>query len=110
MNGNVTAFDRTLPGLGLIAARGTFYLVAMILIAGISWSALTPLNVVVRADGRLAPRAEPVRLSVAQGGIVTKVLVAVGAKVSARQPILEIDSFREAAEAASDRHELEEAR
>jgi hemolysin D len=51
-----------------------------------------------------------VRLSVAQGGIVTKILVGVGAKVSARQPILEIDSFREAADAASDRHELEEAR
>ncbi len=108
---SVTAsYDRTLPGLSVLAARGLFYLVAMLLVVAIAWASITRLNVVVRAEGRLAPMAEPVRLSVPQGGVVSKIMVEVGAKVPAGQPILEIDSFREVADAASDRHELDQAR
>jgi len=108
---SVTAsYDRTLPGLSVLAARGLFYLVALLLVVGIAWASVTRLNVVVRADGRLAPMAEPVRLSVPQGGVVSKIMVEVGAQVAAGQPILEIDSFREVADAAADRHELDQAR
>src|SRR6059058_2007700 len=102
--------DPVLPRLSVVVARGTFYLVALVVVVTIGWLAVTRINVVVRADGRLAPRAEPVRLSVAQNGIVSKVMVEVGATVVAGQPILEIDAFREAADAAQDRHELEQAK
>jgi hemolysin D len=102
--------DPVLPRVGILVARGTFYLIALVLISGLVWSSITPVNVVVRAEGRLVPRAEPLRLSVPQGGIVSKVMVDVGAKVGAGEPILEIDSFREAADAAEDRHQLEQAR
>ena len=108
---SVTAsYDRTLPGLSVLAARGMFYLVALLIVIAIAWSSVTRVNVVVRADGRLSPMAEPLRLSVPQGGVVSKIMVEVGAKVTGGQPILEIDSFREAADAAADRHELEQAR
>src|SRR5208283_418605 len=104
------SYDRVLPRISVLAARGLLYLIAAILIVGLAWASVTRINVVVRADGRLVPQAEPVRLSVPQGGIVSKVLVDVGAKVVAGQPILEIDPFREAADAAADRHELEQAK
>ena len=104
------SYDRVLPRASVLVSRGLLYLIAVILIVSLAWASVTRVNMVVRADGRLAPQAEPVRLSVPQGGIVSKVLVDVGAKVTAGQPILEIDPFREAADAAADRHELEQAR
>ncbi|MGO9452463.1 MAG: HlyD family secretion protein [Candidatus Binataceae bacterium] len=105
-----TPYDHVLPRISVLVARGLLYLIAAILIVGLTWASITRVNVVVRADGRLVPQSEPVRLSVPQGGIVSKVLVDVGAKVIAGQPILEIDPFREAADAAADRHELEQAK
>jgi multidrug efflux pump subunit AcrA (membrane-fusion protein) len=104
------AVDPILPRLSVVVARGTLYLIALIVVVAIAWLTITRIDVVVRADGKLAPRAEPLRLSVPQGGIISKVMVDVGAKVSAGQPILEIDAFREAADAAQDRHELEQAK
>jgi len=83
---------------------------AIVLVVGLAWASLTRVNMVVRAEGRLVPQSEPLRLSVPNGGIVSKVLVDVGATVAAGQPILEIDPFREAADASTSRHELEQAR
>jgi hemolysin D len=103
-------YDRTLPGLNVLAARGLFYLLVLLVIVALAWSSVTPVNIVVKAPGKLAPLAEPVRLSVQQGGVVSQVLVTVGTKVGRGQPILEIDSFREAADAAADRRELDQAR
>src|SRR5712692_3163063 len=105
-----SSVDPILPRISILVARGTFYLIALVLIVSLVWSSITRVNVVVRAEGRLVPRAEPVRLSVPQGGIVSKVMVDVGAKVGAGQPILEIDSFREVADVAEDRHQLEQAK
>jgi len=105
-----SSVDPILPRISILVARGTFYLIALVIIVSLVWSSITRVNVVVRAEGRLVPRAEPVRLSVPQGGIVSKVMVDVGAKVGAGQPILEIDSFREVADVAEDRHQLEQAK
>jgi hemolysin D len=109
MEASATAYDRTLPGLSVLAARGMFYLVALLVVVSVVWASMTKVNVVVRAQGRLAPMAEPVKLSLPQGGVISRVLVEVGSQVDAGQPLLEIDSFREAADAAADRHELDEA-
>jgi hemolysin D len=106
----VAVSDPVLPRVSILVARGTFYLIAIVLTVSLIWTAVTPVNVVVRAEGKLAPRAEPVRLSVPQGGVVSRVMVDVGAKVAAGAPILEIDPFREAADAAQDRHQLEQAK
>jgi membrane fusion protein, hemolysin D len=110
MDAAATSYDRVLPRAGVLVSRGLLYLVAAILIFGLVWASVTPVNMVVRANGRLVPQSEPLRLSVPVGGIVSKVMVHVGARVTAGQPILEIDSFREAAAAAADRAELAQAR
>jgi hemolysin D len=102
--------DSMPPRLGILAARGLFYIVALVIVGAIAWCALTRINMVVRAEGKLTPRSEPLRLSVPQGGIIEKVIVAVGSTVRPGQPLLEIDSFREAADTATDRHQLEEAK
>lgn len=105
-----TSYDRVLPRAGILVSRGLLYLIGIVLVAGLAWASITRVNMVVRAEGRLVPQSEPIRLSVPNGGIVSKVLVHVGATVTAGQPILEIDPFREAAEATTTRHELEQAR
>jgi multidrug efflux pump subunit AcrA (membrane-fusion protein) len=99
-----------LPAPGVLVSRGLLYLIAVIIVAGVAWASVTRVNMVVRAHGHLAPEAEPIRLSVSQGGIVSKVMVEVGSKVTAGQPMLELDAFREAADADADRHELDQAR
>ena len=110
MEASTVSADPVLPPINILVARGTFYLIGLVIITSLLWASITRLNVVVKADGRLVPRAEPLKLSVPQGGIVSKVMVDVGTEVRAGQPILEIDSFREAADAAQDRHRLEVAK
>jgi multidrug efflux pump subunit AcrA (membrane-fusion protein) len=102
--------DRVLPRLSVLLSRGLIYLIGLTVLAGITWASIARVNVVVTAKGRLAPRAEPVRLSIAAGGVVSAVLVQVGANVHAGQAILAIDSFREEAEVARVRHELDETK
>lgn len=106
----IVSTDKVLPRLSILVSRALFYLVVGGTIAGLTWACVARVNVVVSATGRLAPRAEPVRLSVPAGGVISAVLVQVGGKVDAGDPILEIDSFRESAEVAQVRHQLGEAK
>jgi hemolysin D len=106
----VALTDKTVPRLSILLARAFLYLAIGATFAGLTWACIAQVSVVVSARGRLAPRAEPVRLSVPEGGVVSAVLVEVGAKATAGQPILEIDSFRETAEVARVRRELDEIR
>jgi hypothetical protein len=58
MQAGTANFDRTLPGLSILAARGMFYLIVLMLAVALLWASITRVNVVVSAEGRLAPRAE----------------------------------------------------
>ncbi len=106
----VVSTDKVLPRLSILVSRALFYLVVGGTVAGLTWACIARVSVVVSATGRLAPRAEPLRLSVPAGGVISAVLVQVGGKVAAGDPILEIDSFRETAEVAQVRHQLDEAK
>src|ERR1700690_1237497 len=106
----IVSTDKVLPRLSILVSRALFYLVVGGTIAGLTWACIARVSVVVSATGRLAPRAEPLRLSVPAGGGISAVLVQVGGKVAAGDPILEIDSFRETAEVAQVRHQLDEAK
>src|SRR5271155_4749605 len=110
MTVEIAPTDRVLPRLSILLSRALIYLISVTVIAGLTWASIARVNVVVSAKGRLVPRAEPVRLSIPAGGVVSAVLVQVGAKVRVGQPILEIDSFREEAEVARVRHELAETK
>ncbi len=106
----LASFDRVVPRLSLFAGRALLYLILLFMVVAVVWASVTSINVVVSADGRLVPRGESVRLSVAQGGIISGVLVDVGAEVRKGQPIMEIDSFRESADTARVSYEIEEAK
>jgi len=106
----IASTDKVLPRLSILVSRALFYLVVCGTVAALTWACLARVSVVVSATGRMAPRAEPVRLSVPTGGVISAVLVQVGGKVRAGDPILEIDSFRETAEVAQVRHQLDQAK
>jgi hemolysin D len=103
-------FNKVVPRLSVLLGRSLLYLILITVAAGFIWASLTRVNVVVTADGSLVPRAESLRLSVPQGGIISAVLVNVGDSVQTGQPIMEIDSYRETADAAHAGHDIEEAR
>lgn len=105
----IASTDKVVPRLSVLVSRALFYLIVGGTVAGLTWACIERVSVVVSATGHLAPRAEPVRLSVPAGGVISAVSVQVGGKVGAGDPILEIDSFRESAEVAQVRHELKEA-
>ena len=89
--------DRVLPGPGLLLTRGLLYLILLLLVAMVGWSAFARVDVIVNADGRLLSAHGPIRLSVAQAGILVEVLTEVGAHVKAGDPLLRLDAFREEA-------------
>ncbi len=105
----IASTDKVVPRLSVLVSRALFYLIVGGTVVGLTWACIERVSVVVSATGHLAPRAEPVRLSVPAGGVISAVSVQVGGKVGAGDPILEIDSFRESAEVAQVRHELKEA-
>ncbi len=102
--------NHVVPRLSVLLGRALLYLILTAIAAGTVWAAITRINVVVTADGRLVPRGESLRLSVPQGGIISAVLVNIGASVQSGQPIMEIDSYRESADAAHTEHDIEEAK
>jgi hemolysin D len=102
--------NHVVPRLSVLLGRALFYLILIAIGAGTIWATITRINVVVSADGRLVPRGESLRLSVPQGGIISAVLVNIGESVQTGQPIMEIDSYRESADAAHTEHDIEEAK
>jgi hemolysin D len=102
--------NHVVPRLSVVLARALLYTVLLAVVTGVVWASITRINVVVTADGRLVPRAESLRLSVPQGGIISAVLVNVGDSVQTGQPIMELDSYRESADAAHAEHDIEEAK
>src|ERR1700722_13543740 len=105
-----TSSDRVVPSLGILLSRGLLYLVITSIVAAIIWASIARVSVVVSARGHLAPRSEPARLSIPGGGVVSAVLVQVGAKVHAGQALIAIDSFRESAEVERIRRELDQTK
>jgi HlyD family secretion protein len=104
------ASDRTLSPAGILLTRGLLYLVLAAIGTGALWASLSRLDVVVSAEGRLAPKSGPIRLSATSAGVIAEVMVRVGDHVGAGQPILRIDAFREDADASRTRHGLDRAR
>lgn len=102
--------DSVVPSLSILLSRGLLYLIIVSIVGAIIWASLARVSVVVAARGHLAPRSEPARLSIPGGGIVSAVLVQVGAKVHAGQALIALDSFRESAEVERIRKELDQTK
>jgi len=106
----ITSPDKILPRLNIVLARALLYLIVCTTVAGLAWASMARVSVVVSARGHLAPRAEPARLSIPGGGVISAVLVQVGSRVEVGEDLLEVDSFRETAEVERVRRELGQAK
>lgn len=66
------------------------YTLCGIVIAGLLWSALTYVDIVTNAHGRVTPAGELVAIQHLEGGVVSQILVAEGEHVYAGQTLLKL--------------------
>jgi HlyD family secretion protein len=92
--GDGQAGDRLLPTPGVYLARGLVYAVVLLGVAAVAWAAITPLDVVVNARGRLMVRDEPIRVTPPEPGLATEVPVRVGDHVREGDLLVRLDSFK----------------
>jgi len=92
--GDGKAEDRLLPTPGVYLARGLAYAVVLLGVAAVAWAAITPLDVVVNARGRLMVRDEPIRVTPPEPGLATDVPVRVGDHVREGDLLVRLDSFK----------------
>jgi HlyD family secretion protein len=74
--------------------------------SALAWTILGELDVVVVADGRLAPRAQLKIVQPVEAGVVREVLVAEGASVLAGEPLVRLDAMMTESETRSLRADL----
>lgn len=70
------------------------WLVSFIIISFLAWSAMAPLDTVVRGIGRIAPATQNQIIQNLEGGIVREIFVTEGDVVEAGQVVAEMDSTR----------------
>ena len=74
------------------ARRRLLHALVALLAAAIAWACVGKLDVVVVAEGRLAPRTQLKLVQPAEAGVVREVLVAEGASVLAGEPLVRLDA------------------
>jgi len=102
--------DKTLPGRAVNASRGLLYVMLALLASAIIWSAVTKLDVVVNANGRLRAEGESLRVSAPEAGVVQAVNVAVGEHVVAGARLVQLDDYKYEAEITRLAADVEAAR
>lgn len=58
------------------------------------WAALVPLDVIVRAEGRIIPAGKSQIVQHLEGGIVRRLLVSEGERITAGQPLIELSDIQ----------------
>ena len=85
--------DQTLPGRTVAVSRTLLYAVLALLVSATVWAAVTRVDVVVDARGRLVVEGEPLKISVPEPGIVADVRARTGDHVTAGQVLLRLDPY-----------------
>lgn len=80
------------------------YLLAIVLVAGITWSSLATVDEVTRSDARIVPDGKEQIVTSLESGVLSKLLVREGEEVEAGQPLAELDPTR--AEAAQNESQV----
>lgn len=80
------------------------YLLAIVLVVGVSWSALATVDEVTRSDARIVPDGKEQIITSVETGVLSKLLVREGQEVEAGQPLAELDPTR--AEAAQNESQV----
>ena len=97
--------DTPPPALGRILALT----IALFFTCLVVWAALSPIDIVAVADGKIVPTGQIKTVQTAQPGIVTKILVQEGEKVSTGQLLVEIDATEVKTSRLRIEHELNKA-
>jgi len=80
------------------------YLLAIVLVAGITWSSLATVDEVTRSDARIVPDGKEQVITSVETGVLSKLLVREGEEVEAGEPLAELDPTR--AEAAQNESQV----
>lgn len=103
---NAFIWDKVLPGPGILLSRALLYLIFLLFVSAGVWAAITEMDVVVHARGRLVVRGEPVRVSVQEPGLVIEVPFRIGDHVDEGAVLLRLDSFKYRTDADQTRKEI----
>jgi membrane fusion protein, adhesin transport system len=76
------------------AAMYAVYLMLLILLLAIGWAAMTQVDIVTRANGRVVPDGREQVIASLEGGILRQVMVREGQQVSPGQPLAVLDPTR----------------
>lgn len=106
--------DRFAPALAWAEAAGprrTFVvIVAAFLLFILLWAAVMPVDVIVRAEGRIIPAGKAQIIQHLEGGIVSAILVSEGQAVAAEQPLMELSDIRARSDLGQERSHLDSLR
>lgn len=80
------------------------YLLAIVMLVGVVWSAMATVDEVTRSDARIVPDGKEQIITSLDSGVLEKLLVAEGEEVEAGQPLAELDPTR--AEAAQNESQV----
>ena len=76
------------------ASSGALYLMALLLVIALGWSAFAKVEEVTRAEARVIPAEREQVITSLEGGIVGRLFVAEGDTVEADEPLLQLDPTR----------------
>ncbi len=76
------------------AAMYAVYLMLLVLLLAIGWAAVTQVDIVTRASGRVVPDGREQVIASLEGGILRQVMVREGQQVSPGQPLAVLDPTR----------------
>lgn len=76
------------------AAMYAVYLMLLVVLLGIGWAALTQVDIVTRANGRVVPDGREQVIASLEGGILRQVMVREGQQVAPGQPLAVLDPTR----------------
>lgn len=88
------SINENLSGGGTGKSRHLIWLVVLIVISFLIWSAFAPLDEIVRGSGRVVPTMKNQIVQNLEGGIVTEVYVTEGDIVEAGQLLVKMDETR----------------
>ena len=76
------------------AAMYAVYLLLLVVVLAIGWAAMTQVDIVVRANGRVVPDGREQVIASLEGGILRQVMVREGQQVAPGQPLAVLDPTR----------------
>ncbi len=98
--------DRAISQQNPVRTRALLYVIALVVIALVTWAAYAEIDEVTRGEGKVIPSRQVQVVQSQDGGVVTELAVAEGDAVEAGQLLVKLDATRSAASFRESRAEL----